>query len=80
MKIESIFTIDNLTTESVSVKKQKVLTDGDTVCPLGEPVRTAFTKYTLAELTETVPEPYLSAVEEVWGARICESGDSNGTE
>ncbi len=67
MEIKNVYSIDHLTTESVSVKTQKTLSDGIQSYPLGEPMRTAYTKDELKQLKDSVPEPYLSAILEVWG-------------
>lgn len=67
MEIKNTYTIDHLTTESVSVKVQKTLADNGSSYPLGEPVRTAYVKDDLRPLTENVPEPFLSAILDVWG-------------
>lgn len=73
MEIRNTIVIDNLTTDSVSVKTQRVLADGDQQWNLGEPVRTAYTKDEIQKLRENVPEPFLSAILEVWGA-LAENG------
>ena len=67
MEFKNVITIDNLTTESVSVKSQRVLVDNGGTFPIGDPVRTAYVKESPDELTEHVPEPYLSAILGVWG-------------
>lgn len=67
MNIVTNYTIDHLTTESVSVKKQRALEDKGVLYPLGDPVRTAYTKESISELADNIPEPFLSAVLDVWG-------------
>lgn len=73
MEIKNTYTIDHLTTESVSVKVQKTLIDNGSSYPLGEPVRTAYVKDDLRPLTASVPEPFLSAILDVWGIADAES-------
>ncbi len=69
MEIKTTITIDNLTTETVSVKTQKVISVDGTAYPLGEPHRCAYanTDESKNQMINDVPEPYLSAILDVWG-------------
>ena len=67
MEIKNVITIDHLTTDSVSVKTQRVLVDSTGSYPLGEPSRTSYTKDCVETLIDEVSEPYLSAILSVWG-------------
>ncbi len=67
MEIRKDITVDDLTKESVSVKVQRVYAEGQSEFTLGDPVRTAYTKDDIDELKGNVPEPYLSAILDVWG-------------
>lgn len=70
MEIKNVITVDNLTTESVSVKTQRVLIeDSGTETALGLPSRKAYTNSNdgRTELAAEVPEPYFSAIISVWG-------------
>ena len=62
-------TIDALTKNSVSVKRQKTITAEGSIYEIGEPHRCAYVNstYGRAQLAKEVPEPYLSAVMAVWG-------------
>lgn len=69
MEIKNTITIDNLTAESVSVKTQKTIVMEGITYPLGEPHRRAYAnnEFDRDMLTKDVPEPYLSAIFDVWG-------------
>ena len=70
MEIKNVITIDNLTTESVSVKTQRVLIeDNGKKTALGLPSRKAYANSNdgRAELKAEVQEPYFSAIIAVWG-------------
>lgn len=70
MEIKNVITVDNLTTESVSVKTQRVLIeDNGTETALGLPSRKAYTNSNdgRTELAAEVQEPYFSAIIAVWG-------------
>ncbi|MEE3405891.1 MAG: hypothetical protein VZR73_17585 [Acutalibacteraceae bacterium] len=75
MEIRTNITIDHLTTESVSVKEQRILVDGDTELTLGEPVRTAYIKEDADALKSNVPEPFLTAILDVWGISVQEESE-----
>lgn len=75
MEIKNVITVDNLTTESVSVKTQRVLIeDNGTETALGLPSRKAYTNSNdgRTELAAEVPEPYFSAILAVWGEELVE--------
>ena len=61
--------LDNLTTNSVSVKMQNFILHETAEYDIGLPHRTAYINSTRgrAELTDELPEPYRSAVLAVWG-------------
>lgn len=70
MEIKNVITVDNLTTESVSVKTQRVLIeDNGTETALGLPSRKAYVNSDdgRTELAAEVQEPYFSAIIAVWG-------------
>lgn len=70
MEIKNVITVDNLTTESVSLKTQRVLIEDDgTETALGLPSRKAYTNSNdgRTELAVEVQEPYFSAIISVWG-------------
>lgn len=69
MEIKNVITVDNLTENSVSVKTQKIIDMDGTSYPMGDPHRCAYMNSTSgrASLKNDVPEPYLSAVLNVWG-------------
>lgn len=70
MEIKNVITVDNLTTESVSVKTQRVLIEDDGIeTALGLPSRKAYTNSNdgRTELAVEVQEPYFSAIISVWG-------------
>lgn len=70
MEIKNVITIDNLTTDSVSVKTQRVLIeDNGSETALGSPSRKAYinSEGGRAELTKEIKEPYFSAILAVWG-------------
>lgn len=62
-------TLDMLTPESVSVKRQQYVEVGGVEYPIGEPHRRAYTNSAAgrAALEAELPEPYRSAVLAVWG-------------
>jgi hypothetical protein len=75
MEIKNVITVDNLTTESVSVKTQRVLIeDNGTETALGLPSRKAYINGDngRSELVAEVPEPYFSAILAVWGEELAE--------
>lgn len=75
MEIKNVITVDNLTTESVSVKTQRVLIeDNGTETALGLPSRKAYINCDSgrSELAAEVPEPYFSAILAVWGEELAE--------
>lgn len=75
MEIKNVITVDNLTTESVSVKTQRVLIeDNGTETALGLPSRKAYINGDSgrSELAAEVPEPYFSAILAVWGEELAE--------
>lgn len=75
MEIKNVITVDNLTTESVSVKTQRVLIEDDGIeTALGLPSRKAYTNSNdgRTELAAEVPEPYFSAILAVWGEELAE--------
>ena len=66
--IEKI-TLDMLTQDSVSLKKQQYATVDGKEYPIGQPWRRAYINSTQgrAQVQAEVPEPYLSAIMAVWG-------------
>ena len=80
MEITTTITIDNLTTESVSVKTQKMLVNGGESFLLGEPSRTAYTKDQADDVKESVPEPFLSAILDVWGISKADESEEEENE
>lgn len=73
MEIKNVITVDNLTTESVSVKTQRVLIeDNGTETTLGLPSRKAYANSNdgRTELAAEVLEPYFSGIIAVWGDEI----------
>ena len=70
MEIKNIITIDNLTTDSVSVKTQRMLLeDNGSETALGSPSRKAYinSESGRTELAAKVSEPYFSGIIAVWG-------------
>lgn len=70
METKNIITIDNLTTDSVSVKTQRVLIEDNGIeTALGLPSRKAYENSEIGrtELAAEVAEPYFSAILAVWG-------------
>lgn len=70
MEIKNVITIDNLTTDSVSVKTQRTLVeDNGSETPLGSPSRKAYmnSESGRTELAAEVSEPYFSGIIAVWG-------------
>ena len=66
--IEKI-SLDMLTPDSVSVKKQQYVEVNGTEYPIGEPWRRAYVNSTSGrqQVQDEVPEPYRSAIFAVWG-------------
>jgi len=66
--IEKI-TLDMLTQDGVSLKKQQYATVDGKEYPIGEPWRRAYINSVQgrAQVQTEVPEPYLSAIMAVWG-------------
>jgi len=66
--IEKI-TLDVLTQDSVSLKKQQYATVDGKEYPIGQPWRRAYINSVQgrAQVQAEVPEPYLSAIMAVWG-------------
>ncbi len=66
--IEKI-TLDMLTQDSVSLKKQQYATVDGKEYPIGEPWRRAYINSAQGriQVQSEVPEPYLSAIMAVWG-------------
>lgn len=66
--IEKI-TLDMLTQDSVSVKRQHYTTSDEQESAIGDPWRRAYvnSSYGRALVQEEVEEPYKSAIFEVWG-------------
>jgi len=62
-------TLDMLTQDSVSLKKQQYATVDGKEYPIGEPWRRAYINSVQgrAQVQAEVPEPYLSAIMAVWG-------------
>lgn len=62
-------TIDALTKNSVSIKRQKTITADGSTYEIGEPHRCAYANSATGreQIAEELPEPYLSAVMAVWG-------------
>ena len=62
-------TLDMLTQDSVSLKKQQYTTINETEYPIGEPWRKAYANSITgrAEVEAEVEEPYRTAVFAVWG-------------
>lgn len=70
MEIKNVITVDNLTTESVSVKTQRTLVEDNGIeTALGLPSRKAYmnSENGRAELAAEASEPYFSAILAVWG-------------
>lgn len=63
------YTLDMLTPNSVSIKKQQHVEINGVEYPVGEPWRRAYTNSPTgrAAVEAEVPEPYRSAVFAVWG-------------
>ena len=62
-------TLDMLTQDSVSLKKQQYTTVDGQEYPIGEPWRRAYINSIQGrvQVQSEVPEPYLSAIMAVWG-------------
>lgn len=62
-------TLDMLTQDSVSLKKQKFTVVDGKEYPIGEPWRRAYINSVQGrtQVQAEVPEPYLSAIMAVWG-------------
>ena len=67
--MDGMITLDMLTADSVSLKKQKYTTVNGKEYPIGEPWRRAYVNSIQGrqQLQAEVPEPYLSAIMAVWG-------------
>jgi hypothetical protein len=63
-------TLDALTKNSVSVKRQKTITADGSTYEIGEPHRCAYANSASGreQIAKELPEPYLSAVLAVWGS------------
>lgn len=63
------YTLDMLTPNSVSIKKQQHVEINGVEYPVGEPWRRAYTNSLSGrqEVQDEVPEPYRSAIFAVWG-------------
>lgn len=63
-------TLDALTKNSVSVKRQKTITAEGSTYEIGDPHRCAYVNSVSGrkQLAAELPEPYLSAVLAVWGS------------
>ena len=75
MEIKNVITVDNLTTDSVSVKTQRVLVEDNgngTETALGLPSRKAYANSIdgRTELAAEVSEPYFSGIIAVWGEQL----------
>ena len=62
-------TLDMLTPDSVSVKKQNYIEQGGQQYPVGQPWRRAYVNSptSRAQVQTEVPEPYRTAIFAVWG-------------
>jgi hypothetical protein len=62
-------TLDMLTPDGVSIKKQQYIEVNDTEYPIGEPWRRAYVNSASGrqQVQDEVPEPYRSAIFAVWG-------------
>ena len=62
-------TLDMLTQDSVSIKKQQYTTVESVEYPIGEPWRRAYVNSVQgrSQVQAEVPEPYKSAIMAVWG-------------
>ena len=62
-------TLDMLTQDGVSLKKQQYIVVDGKEYPIGEPWRRAYanSERGRAQVQAEVPEPYLSAIMAVWG-------------
>lgn len=67
--MEEIITIDLLTQNSVSVKRQKTIVADGMTYAIGDPHRCAYVNSAFGreQLAEDVPEPYCGAIIAVWG-------------
>jgi hypothetical protein len=63
------FSLDMLTPDSVSVKKQQYVDVNGTEYPIGEPWRRAYINSPSGrqQVQDEVPDPYCSAIMAVWG-------------
>lgn len=70
--------LDMLTQNSVSLKKQNYTTVNGVEYPVGEPWRKAYVNSTSgrAQVTAEVPEPYKTAIFAVWGESPTVDDDS----
>ena len=62
-------TIDMLTSDSVSIKRQNYIEQDGVIYAVGQPSRKAYSNSIRgrAEIAQELGEPYLSAVMSVWG-------------
>ena len=67
--MDGMITLDMLTADSVSLKKQKYTTVNGKEYPIGEPWRRAYINSVQGrtQVQAEVPEPYQSAIFAVWG-------------
>nr|DAP92254.1 MAG TPA: hypothetical protein [Caudoviricetes sp.] len=67
--MQETITIDALTKNSVSIKRQKTITAEGSTYEIGEPHRRAYANSAAGreQIAAELPEPYLSAVLAVWG-------------
>lgn len=67
--MQETITIDALTKNSVSIKRQKTITADGSTYEIGDPNRCAYANSSSGreQIAEDLPEPYLSAVLAVWG-------------
>lgn len=67
--MEELITIDELTSNSVSVKREKIIEIEGIKYKLPTPSRKAYANSITGrnELEREVPEPYLTAILNVWG-------------
>lgn len=83
MEIKNVITIDNLTSDSVSVKTQRVLVEDSGVeTALGMPTRKAYenSESGRLELAAEVFEQYFSGIIAVWGNTATVQNYDNETE
>lgn len=75
-------TLDALTKNSVSVKRQKTITAEGSTYEIGEPHRCAYANSSSGreQIAAEVPDPYLSAVMAVWGDAPTVEDPASGSE